>query len=65
MLRFFLGWIADLERYFNMKKYSQFPSNKDSIQAAQNREESGLLPRVVVNATGSPWWALPNTFFGF
>ena len=58
-------WFADLESYFTMQKYSQFASNKPNTQAAQNWAEFGLLPRVVVITTGSPWWALSSTFFGF
>jgi len=43
---FFLGWIADLESYFLMQKYSQGAGKEASTQEAQNRSKHWTLARV-------------------
>jgi len=62
MLRFFLGWIADLESYFSMQKYSQVASKEASTQVAQNQARILAFNlecnTVVWFATTRPWWAL-------
>jgi len=38
---FFFDWIADLESFLSMQKYSQFASKKASTQTTQNRLTCG------------------------
>jgi len=54
MLRFFLGWIADLESYLLMQKYSQGASKEASTQAAQNRAQCWTLSRGEARLWGLP-----------
>jgi len=62
MLCFFLGWIADLESYFLMQKYSQVASKKASYTSSTKPGKLLAFNPGCNTAVGSArvclWWAL-------